>query len=311
MLYSSTALSGIIPDQQNGYGTLFFAIAGLQNGAPDGIALVKPDNSVVLFLSYEGSFTATDGPAIGLTSTDIGVLEAGTEALGLSLQLSGAGYVYEQFAWQGPISSTSNLINLNQTFGEIVNEPITFTCPSGITTFPGITASEIFSATDADGTVIDASITNGGTAGISIIDLVPATEVGGELTGTLDVADTVVGGTYDVEITFSNDDTPDAQTAACTVPVTVVPLTCPVVDSHQIGEVQGETDTSPVNGSSVTVSGIVVGDFKPHLVDFTSRTLTGTRMPLLQTGYLFTTLHTRFQSATLSKSRQLSVNIMV
>ncbi len=75
-------------DQQNGYGTLFFAIAGLQNGAPDGIALVKPDNSVVLFLSYEGSFTATDGPAIGLTSTDIGVLEAGTEALGLSLQLS-------------------------------------------------------------------------------------------------------------------------------------------------------------------------------------------------------------------------------
>ena len=91
LLYSSTALSGIIPDQQNGYGTLFFAIAGLQNGAPDGIALIKPDNSVVMFLSYEGSFTATDGLAIGLTSTDIGVLEVGTEALGLSLQLSGAG----------------------------------------------------------------------------------------------------------------------------------------------------------------------------------------------------------------------------
>ncbi len=175
---------------------------------------------------------------------------------------------HEQFAWQGPISSTSNLINLNQTFGEIVNEPITFTCPSGIITFPGTPTSEIFSATDADGTVIDASITNGGTVGISIIDLVPAAEVGGELTGTLDVADTVVGGTYDVEITFSNDDTPDAQTAACTVPVTVVPPTCPVVDSHQIGEVQGETDTSPVNGSSVTVSGIVVGDFQTTFSGF-------------------------------------------
>ncbi len=106
LLYSSTALSGIIPDQQNRYGTLFFAIAGLQNGAPDGIALIKPDNSVVMFLSYEGSFTATDGLAIGLTSTDIGVLEVGTEALGLSLQLSGAGDSYNNFSWG--ITSSSN-----------------------------------------------------------------------------------------------------------------------------------------------------------------------------------------------------------
>jgi hypothetical protein len=32
------ALSGVIPNQLNGYGTLSVAIPGLQNGSPDGIA---------------------------------------------------------------------------------------------------------------------------------------------------------------------------------------------------------------------------------------------------------------------------------
>ena len=49
---------------------------GMQNGAPDGLALV-PGTTVVEFLSYEGAMTATNGPAVGLTSTDIGVSENG------------------------------------------------------------------------------------------------------------------------------------------------------------------------------------------------------------------------------------------
>ena len=118
--YSSTSLSGTIPDQQNGYGTLNFPISGLQNGAPDGIALVKPDNSVVLFLSYEGSFTATDGPAAGLTSIDIGVSEPGDTPVGYSLQLSGYGFVYEQFIWNSPASSTPGEVNSNQFFSNIL-----------------------------------------------------------------------------------------------------------------------------------------------------------------------------------------------
>jgi outer membrane protein assembly factor BamB len=63
----------------------------LQNGAPDAIALVNAANQVVQFLSYEGSFAATNGPASGLTSTDIGVSQSGTEAAGLTLQLGGTG----------------------------------------------------------------------------------------------------------------------------------------------------------------------------------------------------------------------------
>ena len=57
----------------------------IQNGGPDGIALVN-DGAVVEFISYEGEMTATNGPAAGLTSTDVGVSEVGTTAVGLSLQ---------------------------------------------------------------------------------------------------------------------------------------------------------------------------------------------------------------------------------
>ena len=53
------------------------ASAGVQNGSPDGLALVRPDGTVAEFLSYEGVFTAVGGPANGMVSTDIGVSEEG------------------------------------------------------------------------------------------------------------------------------------------------------------------------------------------------------------------------------------------
>ena len=109
-------LTGVLSDQQNGFGTAFFTITGLQNGAPDGVALLNAAGTVVQFLSYEGVFTATSGPAQGLASTDIGVLENGTNAVGTSLQLRGTGSVYEDFTWTSPASSTYAAINISQTF---------------------------------------------------------------------------------------------------------------------------------------------------------------------------------------------------
>ena len=91
--YGSITLSGTLPDQQNGTGTLTFSQSGLQNGAPDGLALVDDAGAVVEFLSYEGTLTATDGAASGLTSVDVGVEEGGTTPVGYSLQLRGAGRV--------------------------------------------------------------------------------------------------------------------------------------------------------------------------------------------------------------------------
>ncbi|MEO1549996.1 MAG: hypothetical protein AAFR93_06140, partial [Pseudomonadota bacterium] len=58
---------------------------GLQNGSPDGIALSN-DGALIEFVSYEGSFSAADGIAAGVTSTDIGVAESGSTAIGQSLQ---------------------------------------------------------------------------------------------------------------------------------------------------------------------------------------------------------------------------------
>ena len=115
--YSTTPLTGTISDQQQGFGTLFFAISGIQNGAPDGLALVDASGRVVQFLSYEGEFEGTDGPALGLTSEDIGVSEASSTTVGDSLQLSGSGVVYTDFSWQGATANTFGDVNTGQAFG--------------------------------------------------------------------------------------------------------------------------------------------------------------------------------------------------
>ncbi len=62
---------------------------GIQNGAPDGIALGNA-GSLVEFLSYEGVMTATNGIASGITSTDIGVAELGSDPAGGSIGLEGS-----------------------------------------------------------------------------------------------------------------------------------------------------------------------------------------------------------------------------
>ena len=52
---------------------LAYAVNGLQNGNPDGIALVGPGGTLVEFLSYGGTFTSVGGLTPGIESTDIGV----------------------------------------------------------------------------------------------------------------------------------------------------------------------------------------------------------------------------------------------
>lgn len=117
-VYNTRNLSGIVPDQDDGYGTLSFAypVNGIQNGPTDGIALVDPDGNVVQFLSYEGSFTAADGPAAGLTSTDIGVSEGGSSPLGFSLQLTGSGASYADFTWAAASDDNFGAVNTGQDF---------------------------------------------------------------------------------------------------------------------------------------------------------------------------------------------------
>lgn len=117
-----------------------FTAAGgqVQNGAPDGVALVGPGDAVVQFLSYEGSFVASNGPAAGMTSVNIGVEEPGSTPEGHSLQLSGFGTVYADFTWQDPAVGTFGACNTGQTFGTPVDNP-----PSVISSTPSQGASDV------------------------------------------------------------------------------------------------------------------------------------------------------------------------
>ena len=117
-VYTTTALSGTIPDLGNGFGVVvfYYGTNGIQNGSPDGLALVDSGNNVIQFLSYEGSFVATDGPAKGMNSVDLGVAEASNTQVGDSLQLNGNGAKYDDFSWSSPAPNTFDAFNTNQSF---------------------------------------------------------------------------------------------------------------------------------------------------------------------------------------------------
>ena len=102
-------------ESRNGFTIAWKTRSGIQNGAPDGLALVYNSSTLVQFLSYEGQLTATDGTANGETSTDIGVIESGSTSSGHSLQLSGSGSIYSDFSWQSAGANTAGSINTSQT----------------------------------------------------------------------------------------------------------------------------------------------------------------------------------------------------
>ncbi len=83
--YGTTrTLSGTVPEA--GVVVATYPTDGLQNGSPDGVALVRPDGTVAEFLTYEGPMTGANGPASGVVGTDIGVSEGSATEVGWSLQ---------------------------------------------------------------------------------------------------------------------------------------------------------------------------------------------------------------------------------
>jgi DNA/RNA endonuclease G (NUC1) len=97
LTYDTKSLTGLtIPAMCGERGVVVIPFASIQNGSPDGLALVH-GSEVVQFLSYEGTFAATDGPAAGLTSTDIKVEEGSGTSQISSLQLNA-----KTGKWTGP-----------------------------------------------------------------------------------------------------------------------------------------------------------------------------------------------------------------
>ncbi|MFZ6053527.1 HYR domain-containing protein, partial [Halocola ammonii] len=124
--YDSATLGSPVATE-SGYNLYTIYPSSIQNGGPDGLALVDESDNVVEFISYEGSFTAADGPAMGLTSTDIGVAETSSTPIGESLQKTGTGSTGGDFAWTGPTSESPGLLNAGQTISAGGGTQVTLT----------------------------------------------------------------------------------------------------------------------------------------------------------------------------------------
>lgn len=116
--YDTRLLSALTQGNSTANQTIYYfdypASPGFQNGSPDGIAL-SDSNGLIQFISYEGTFTATNGPANGATSTDVGQTEGASTPIGFSLQLSGTGNGYGDFSWQPEAAQTKGALNNSQT----------------------------------------------------------------------------------------------------------------------------------------------------------------------------------------------------
>lgn len=119
-IYDTRTLSGVIPNQSNGYGTLSFSYPadGIQNDSFNGVALVNPGNMLVQFWSYGGIFVATEGPASGMWSTNMGVAESSSTPPGHSLQLTGGpGTRDTDYSWASAAPNTFGAVNNGQILG--------------------------------------------------------------------------------------------------------------------------------------------------------------------------------------------------
>ncbi len=95
--YGTDALVGTIPNLCTSggspYGVLVlnYPADALEDG-PDGFALVDAGGTVIEFFHYEGSsFVAIDGPASGMSSSDMGVSESGAGTSAGSIQRTSIG----------------------------------------------------------------------------------------------------------------------------------------------------------------------------------------------------------------------------
>ena len=114
---SQTVNNFTVGQTQNGYSFFYWMPSSLQNG-PDGFSLNYLGSSVQ-FISYEGSFSATDGPATGMKSLRINGTEGSATPVGKSLQLTGSGNIYSHFVWGSQQASLGSANNY-QLFGEYI-----------------------------------------------------------------------------------------------------------------------------------------------------------------------------------------------
>ncbi len=287
-VYSTTVLSGTVSSA--GAFTVDYPTNGVQNGAPDGIALVDAADAVVEFISYEGAFTAVGGPANGIESTDIGISEPFDTPVGQSLQKIGG-------AWTGPAESTfapgldapppptdvfiSELHYDN--IGGDTGEAVEVTAPAdmdmagwSIVLYNGngggvYDTVELVGTVPSDGafTVFISGIQNGSPDGLALVSPSAVVEFL-SYEGTIVATNGPAAGSTSTDIgVFEPSDTPVGESLqkidgvwTGPAPSTFAPSLVLPPSEVKIHEVQGSGADSPLEGQRVIVEGVVVGDFE-------------------------------------------------
>ncbi|GAB3221989.1 hypothetical protein GCM10027423_55850 [Spirosoma arcticum] len=249
----SAVLSGTIPDQENGYGTLAFTFppgtisAGTER-KQGGIAVVNASGEVTNFISYFGSsLTAVSGPAAGLvapTTTTPGPPN-GTN----SIQLQGTGSIYTDFTWSGLFEKTPGQVNkafinnkqifVQPTFVNISVNPTTLTesRTSGTTSFSAVVtvtatrpvvgnqsvrvrASGTNISGDVGFSLTTIPIASGATSGTALMSVFNDDDIEGTETAILTIDNpsesVFIGPTNTATVTILDDDAPPALTVSPT-----------------------------------------------------------------------------------------------
>lgn len=137
-------------------------------------------------------------------------------------------------------------------------------CGPPITTIEGSPADATVTASDVNGTVVDISITGVGPSDpgtFSRTAFTPATQAGDTATATITASASTPPGAYTLNIVATNDQA-IPETGSCQLTVTVTsPPQCGA-PATAIHDVQGTGASTPLAGETITVEGVVVGDYQ-------------------------------------------------
>lgn len=128
-----------------------------------------------------------------------------------------------------------------------IGKPIVLACPTTVQVEQGRSGSALLSAIDGDAIVNRAGIVSGGVNGITLGGFTAATTAGGKAEARLEIADTLAGGRYPVQVEFGND---AGETESCTINVAVAGILT-------IPQIQGSGDTSPYANTVQTARGVI------------------------------------------------------
>ena len=278
--YDTDLLStGTVTDLGNGYRSVVISYPGtLQNGAPDAIALVGPGGSVVEFVGYEGAVTATNGPANGMTSTNVGVAEPGN-ADGTSISRVGEGAKAADFTWSLATDDTPGGVNVGQVLKTAANTPLVSVVAADGTGVESVDPGFSFTFTRSGdlSQSLTVAYTVSGTA-MAGVDYTPApagtvTFAAGSATATLELAaldDDAIEARETVRVALTDGAAYDLGAPSSATAGIVSDDGAPL----KIHDVQGAGAASTRIGQTVVLEAIVTGDFQTGDAD-TTRNLNG------------------------------------